>query len=306
MQLQKRLFDFVESKRSWLTRLASEEAQRERATELRAQLLSSGFAWVNDAERLAPALITAWDSRRAAYCGAGPFGSPEELATHRAGCKFRPCPCPHGCMEVISAGRMAEHDAACGHKPLPCTQGCSAQVRRRDMATHVATSCERRPVECPFAYLGCAEPCTLGTRAAHLEASAPLHLSLLATATAALGRTVDAQLPIIAETAAQLRAGGGFNKQLGACEEKGTRHACVAEAQRPRSGGGCGRGRGNGACGGGGARGVKRGARAAQRAGRAAEHKGAHDIGCARTAPTDDATSRRRMSCGMRGTRRAN
>ena len=57
----------------------------------------------------------------------------------------------------------------------------------------------------------------LGTRAAHLVASAPLHLSLLATATAALGRTVDAQLPVIADTAAQLRAGGGFNKQLGAC-----------------------------------------------------------------------------------------
>ena len=67
----------------------------------------------------------------------------------------------------------------------------------------------------------------LGTRAAHLEASAPLHLSLLATATAALGRTVDAQLPVIADTAAQLRSGGGFIKQLGA---RAGFAACVRQA----------------------------------------------------------------------------
>ena len=158
MLLQKRIFEFVESKRTWLTRLASDDAQRERATELRAQLLASGTAWVNEAEALAPALICAWDARRAAYCGAGPFGGPEELAQHRAACKFRPCPCPHGCMEVVSAGRLADHDAACGHKVLPCAQGCAAQVRRRDMAAHCGTSCDCRPVECPFAYLGCAEP----------------------------------------------------------------------------------------------------------------------------------------------------
>ena len=156
--LQKRIFEFVESKRTWLTRLASDEAQRDRATELRAQLLASGLPWVVEAEALAPALICAWDARRVSYCGAGPFGGPEELAQHRAGCKFRPCPCPHGCMEVVSAGRLADHDAACGHKLLPCTQGCAAQVRRRDMAAHCSTNCDCRPVECPFAYLGCAEP----------------------------------------------------------------------------------------------------------------------------------------------------
>lgn len=51
-----------------------------------------------------------------------------------------------------------------------------------------------------------------------METAAPLHLSLLATATAALGRTFDAQLPIIADSAAQIRSGGAFNKQLGACD----------------------------------------------------------------------------------------
>lgn len=156
--LQKRLFDFVESKRTWLTRLASEDVQRDKATELRAQLLASGVAWVNEAEALAPALICAWDARRAAYCGAGPFASAEELAAHRSGCKFRPCPCPHGCMEVVSAGRMGEHDAACGHKLLPCTQGCGLEIRRKEMNKHCGGNCDRRAVECPFAYLGCSEP----------------------------------------------------------------------------------------------------------------------------------------------------
>lgn len=158
MALQKRLFDFVESKRTWLTRLASDDGQREKATELRAQLLAAGTPWVNDAEALAPALICAWDARRAAFCGSGPFASAEELAAHRSGCKFRPCPCPHGCMEVVSAGRLGEHDAACGHKLLPCTQGCGLEIRRKDMAKHCGGNCDRRAVECPFAYLGCSEP----------------------------------------------------------------------------------------------------------------------------------------------------
>ena len=67
-------------------------------------------------------------------------------------------PCPHGCLDVLSAGRLGEHDAACGHKPLPCAQGCAHTVRRKDMAAHCAGLCDARRVECPFAHLGCKEP----------------------------------------------------------------------------------------------------------------------------------------------------
>jgi hypothetical protein len=72
----------------------------------------------------------------------------------------------------------------------------------------------RAPFSCRSAF-----QCTLGGRASHLVDAAPSHLSLLASATAALGRTVEAQAPLVAEMTAHLaplRAGGGLSKQLSA------------------------------------------------------------------------------------------
>jgi hypothetical protein len=217
----------VDGKKSWLTRLASEETLREKATAFKTALLSGdGAPWVNEADALSPSLIRRWDARKAsAHCDAT-CADADALASHRAACAFRPVPCPHGgCFEVVSAGRLAEHEGVCGHKPLPCVLGCPMLVKKKDMTVHVAGPCDARPVECPFAYLGCKDACTLGGRATHLETAAAAHLSLLSAATAALGRTVEAQAPLISEVAAHLaplRAGGGLSKQLGACV-----HACV-------------------------------------------------------------------------------
>ena len=76
------------------------------------------------------------------------------------------------------------------------------------MRAHCAGPCPARPVECPFAHLGCTVPVTQGERDSHLEKNTALHLSLLATATAALGRAAQSQAPIVAEHAALLRPGG--------------------------------------------------------------------------------------------------
>jgi homogentisate solanesyltransferase len=159
LDLQAALLAFVESKRTWLARLASEEGMREKALLLKAELLADdGAAWVNEADALAPALVRRWDVRGAAHCGAR-CADGDGLAAHRAACSFRPVPCPHaGCFEVVSAGRLESHDDACGHKPLPCVLGCPCLVKKKDMPAHVAGPCECRPVECPFAYLGCTEP----------------------------------------------------------------------------------------------------------------------------------------------------
>jgi hypothetical protein len=131
VDFQQDLQAFVESKRGWMSRglLANDENLREKSTAVRHLWLTSDqHAWTNSADLLAPALITRYDGKHEAHCGAR-CDSHDALSTHRLSCVFRPAPCPHaGCLEVMTAGALDAHDAVCLFKAVPCNFSVPVQV----------------------------------------------------------------------------------------------------------------------------------------------------------------------------------
>ena len=109
-------------------------------------------------------------------------GSPRSVAAmerHKLACVFRPLACRNeGCLSIHSAKAEVRHDGVCGFKPIECTLGCPAVVQRQLMGEHVEGPCPNRPVQCPFAMIGCEHACTQGTLAAHLTDACAAHLGL--------------------------------------------------------------------------------------------------------------------------------
>ena len=182
------LEQFLKNKRTWVTRmpLSNDETQRIKAAALKEVMLKvTTVDWQGQIERLADKLISHFDREHSHHCGAA-CDNHEALKTHRESCLFRPLCCPNGtCFQTIAALNMDQHDTECIHKKVQCATKCGVLVARKDMKTHLSGPCPKRPVECPFAWCGCPQACTLGDLQSHVESpeGAVLHLSLMAQET---------------------------------------------------------------------------------------------------------------------------
>ena len=151
-------------------------------------------------EKLAAELIRAYDTEREYHCGAcvsrgseaadvcseaanvcseADVSSDAELMErHRLSCIFRPLSCRNeGCVSIHSAKAELRHDSVCGFKLISCPLGCPEVVQRQHMHAHVDGPCDNKPVDCPFAIIGCKVPCTQGSLQAHLDDACSAHLS---------------------------------------------------------------------------------------------------------------------------------
>jgi hypothetical protein len=173
-------------------------------------------------ERLAAELITAYDSAHDFHCGcplaAAPAHAPDEAdcevvasprssERHKLSCIYRPIACrSEGCGAVFSARHEARHDGACEWKAVPCTRGCDELIPRNGMAAHVDGPCLLKPVECPFAKVGCTVPCTQGSLAGHLHEHTAHHLGLTLGMITEQQRSLNGLSGVAAATAAATSA----------------------------------------------------------------------------------------------------
>ena len=148
-----------------------------------------------------------YDRGKLAHCEEA-FETADALYEHKLACAFRPVQCPNeGCAEVFGANAAGGHDALCAFKVLECPRGCGEGVTRRELEAHVTSTCAKRPVECPFASLGCDVETFAGTLEAHCVECAPSHLELVAERVSRLdtsARDGDAKLASMAGSLAML------------------------------------------------------------------------------------------------------
>lgn len=59
------------------------------------------------------------------------------------------------CVVTVSRKWLRKHDNMCPEKIVECERSCGDMLPRRSMSTHLKESCPLRPVDCPFACIGC-------------------------------------------------------------------------------------------------------------------------------------------------------
>jgi hypothetical protein len=80
------------------------------------------------------------------------------IATHcnEDNCIYAPYQCVNQeCQVVISRKWSQNHDGVCTCKIVPCVRECGQSVMRKMMHIHMNSSCDLKPVTCPFHELGC-------------------------------------------------------------------------------------------------------------------------------------------------------
>ena len=83
-------------------------------------------------------------------------GSGDDSVCTESNCEYTPHQCTNtGCNIHISKKWITLHDETCAYKLIPCQRLCGESVARRMLITHMNTSCELKPVICPFKDIGC-------------------------------------------------------------------------------------------------------------------------------------------------------
>ena len=199
-------------------------------------------------DQLAAELLRVYDPERENHCGvcigAGMDGAVQSPASasacerHRISCIFRPVACRNeGCVALYSARAESAHDGTCLFKVLPCVRGCDARVTRQEMNTHVDGPCVNRPVDCPYAMIGCTHPCTVGTVDAHTRDAVTEHLALSLAVITAQQRCLNeltAANVAMTTAAAELTALRGRVDALESGADDAKKAAKAVEAERDK------------------------------------------------------------------------
>ena len=86
----------------------------------------------------------------------GGVGGGDSSICTESNCEYMPHQCTNtGCNIHISKKWISLHDETCAYKLIPCQRLCGESVARRMLITHMNTSCELKPVVCPFKDIGC-------------------------------------------------------------------------------------------------------------------------------------------------------
>lgn len=83
-----------------------------------------------------------------------------------------------GCDVVFSKKWFSRHDAECPHKVIPCPRTCGDNFPRRLLQKHMESICPLRPVQCPFADMGCSADLLHKDVPEHLDTCGQSHLLL--------------------------------------------------------------------------------------------------------------------------------
>jgi hypothetical protein len=138
----------INAKSAWakLTSVVGADYLPEKLPERAVEVSTFSFP-LEDRREVARMLIRKYDTTFSYHCHKYNCG---------AGCTFALTPCPNiGCSEVLSARYTAAHLDTCQFTTLACERNCGETVARKEMLCHLTLTCELRPVECPYACIGC-------------------------------------------------------------------------------------------------------------------------------------------------------
>ena len=131
----------------------------------RMHLFDSKFFRADEREALANALIHKHDTDFSFHCNVkncnssttpSSSSSSSSGITLQSGCPYAPVLCTNkGCEVVFSKKWGANHDARCPYKVIDCSRTCGENMARKEVEYHISHQCILRPVQCPFACLGC-------------------------------------------------------------------------------------------------------------------------------------------------------
>ena len=155
--------------------------------EKRRQLFDDKFFRADEREALANALIHKHDTEFAFHCNvkncnSSPMPSSSSSSsgiTLQSTCPFAPVLCTNkGCEVVFSKKWGANHDATCPYKIISCSRTCGENMARKELDYHMSKQCILRPVQCPFACLGCNADLLFKDLPDHMDSTIQPHMMM--------------------------------------------------------------------------------------------------------------------------------
>lgn len=174
--IDKFFISVINAKSAWakLSSIVGADYLPEKLPERAVEVSSFSFS-LEERREVARMLIRKYDTSFVHHCDKVNCG---------AACSFALVSCSNlGCSEVLSTKYTSSHLEECHFTRIACERGCGEIVVRKEMSCHLTLTCDLRPVECPYACIGCRpDDLTARTLARHLsdpvQTNAHLLLSL--------------------------------------------------------------------------------------------------------------------------------